>query len=421
MKDNMFYREQSFKETPIGDIPADWEVVRLGDKHVAVLVMGQSPPSSTYNREGVGLPFLQGKAEFGETYPSPTVYCSKPRKIAKSNDVLLSVRAPVGDVNIASSKCCIGRGLSAIRAKSDKMHYLFLFHYLRFSSRRFEALSMGSTFKAIRKDEIENYKIPLPPLREQQGIAGILGLVYDALQKVDRIIAKTKRLKSGLVQELLSKGIGYTEFQQTPIGKIPKPWNVVPLDNVTVSVKDGTHNPPKRVEEGIPLLSARNIVDGKIVRLPEDTYISLKDYKTLSQRHQIKKGDVLLTIVGTIGRSAVVKKSPNFTLQRSVAIVRSNVRMIVPDFLHVVFQSESFQTQLISRTKLTTQSGVYLKELCNIRIPLPEIREQKKIAESISRFDEKLDIEKKSYRRLERIKEGLMDSLLMGKIRIKVD
>jgi type I restriction enzyme S subunit len=195
---------KEFKKTEIGEIPEEWEVVKIGNKNIATLIMGQSPPSSTYNEEGVGLPFLQGKAEFGEIYPSPVVYCSKPIKIAESNDILLSVRAPVGDVNIAPLNSCIGRGLSSIRAKSDKLHRLFLFYYLKFSSKRFESLSMGSTFKAIRKREIENYKIPLPPLPEQQKIASILSTVDEKIEIQRNEKTKLEKIKRGLMDLLLT-------------------------------------------------------------------------------------------------------------------------------------------------------------------------------------------------------------------------
>ncbi|MEM3382317.1 MAG: restriction endonuclease subunit S, partial [Candidatus Bathyarchaeia archaeon] len=94
----IFYKETNFKDTGIGKIPKEWEVVRLKD--VANIIMGQSPPSFTYNKEGRGLPFLQGKMEFGESYPLPVMYCSNPSKVAETNDVLISVRAPVGDVNL---------------------------------------------------------------------------------------------------------------------------------------------------------------------------------------------------------------------------------------------------------------------------------------------------------------------------------
>ncbi len=100
-------KENNFKQIEIGLIPEDWEVVRLGE--VGKIIMGQSPPSSTYNDKGIGLPFLQGKAEFGEIYPKPVKYCSKPLKVAQNGDILISVRAPVGDhVKISPPECSIG-------------------------------------------------------------------------------------------------------------------------------------------------------------------------------------------------------------------------------------------------------------------------------------------------------------------------
>ena len=104
-----------FKKTEIGEIPEEWTVRQLGDKDVSTIVMGQSPPSSSYNTSGKGLPFLQGNADFGVLYPTPRVYCTKPLKLSETGDILISVRAPVGELNISSFKCIIGRGLAAVR------------------------------------------------------------------------------------------------------------------------------------------------------------------------------------------------------------------------------------------------------------------------------------------------------------------
>ena len=107
----------SFRHAEVGSVPEKWKVVELGDQSITELIMGQSLPSLTYNEKGEGLPFFQGKIEFGEIYPTPIAYCSDPIKIAEPNDILFSVRAPVGEVNIAPFRCCIGRGLSAIRVR----------------------------------------------------------------------------------------------------------------------------------------------------------------------------------------------------------------------------------------------------------------------------------------------------------------
>ena len=196
------YRE--FKDTEIGRIPKDWGVIKLGDKELFKIIMGQSPPSSTYNKEGEGLPFLQGKMEFKEVYPSPVLYCSQPIKIAEQNDVLISVRAPVGDVNIAPYRLCIGRGLAAIRFNSEKANHWFYFYYLQKIKSFLENLGKGSTFKAITKDDLENLKVLYPSLSEQQKIAEILLTVDKKLEIERNEKTRLERIKQGLMDLLLT-------------------------------------------------------------------------------------------------------------------------------------------------------------------------------------------------------------------------
>ena len=193
---------KEFKETPIGKIPKDWKVVRL--KGISDLIMGQSPPSSTYNKEGKGLPFLQGKLEFGDVYPTPVIHCSSPLKIAETNDVLISVRAPVGDVNLTPYKLCIGRGLAAIRFNAEIANHWFYFYYLQRAKQRIESLGKGSTFKAITKDDLENLTVPLPPLSEQQKIAEILHSVDSVLRLKKEKKNKLVRMKRRLMDLLLT-------------------------------------------------------------------------------------------------------------------------------------------------------------------------------------------------------------------------
>ncbi|MEM0328695.1 MAG: restriction endonuclease subunit S [Thermoproteota archaeon] len=193
---------KEFKDTEIGRIPKEWEVVRLGN--IAEIIMGQSPPSSTYNEEGKGLPFLQGKMEFGEVYPSPISYCSQPIKMAEPNDILISVRAPVGDVNVAPFKLCIGRGLAAIRFNPQKAIYWFYFYYLQKIKNFLENLGKGSTFKAITKDDLENLKIPYLSFPEQQKIAEILIAIDKKLEIEKSEKAKLERIKQGLMDLLLT-------------------------------------------------------------------------------------------------------------------------------------------------------------------------------------------------------------------------
>lgn len=181
----------------------DWKIVKLGYENLFELIMGQSPPSSSYNREGKGLPFLQGNAEFGPIYPSPTIYCSKPLKVAKSGDVLISVRAPVGELNIADKDCCIGRGIGAIRAKSG-INHIFLFYYLKFINRKINSMAGGSTFKAVTKSQLERFEITIPSLQEQEKIAEILSNLDKKLSIQQFKKSKLEMIKKGLMNNLLS-------------------------------------------------------------------------------------------------------------------------------------------------------------------------------------------------------------------------
>ena len=164
-------------------------VKKLGE--IAEIIMGQSPPSSTYNERGEGLPFFQGKAEFGEMYPTAVKYCSRPTRIAEAGDILMSVRAPVGNINLAKEKSGIGRGLGAIRAGKG-VDQLFLYFFFLKNENNWSRLSVGSTFLAIRRNNLDNLEIPLPPLQTQKQIVSKLSAVQDYKTQ---LLAQKSKLK----------------------------------------------------------------------------------------------------------------------------------------------------------------------------------------------------------------------------------
>lgn len=178
-----------------------WEPVKLGE--TTEIVMGQSPPSTTYNENRVGLPFYQGKVDFGELYPAPRVWCSKPNKIAYPRDILISVRAPVGPVNLCKEKSCIGRGLGAIRSKSSAFDNLFLFYYLKSVEKIW--VGKGSTFKAIRKRDLESFYVPHPPLKEQKKIVAHLNKIRETVESLKKLQQKTEEELEKLPSAVLNK------------------------------------------------------------------------------------------------------------------------------------------------------------------------------------------------------------------------
>ncbi len=174
-------------------LPMGWQSCRLPD--FTRIVMGQSPPSTTYNRNGDGLPFFQGKAEFGPLYPTVAKYCSQPRKTATEGATLLSVRAPVGPVNLADCDCCIGRGLAAIHP-ADNIDPKFILHLMRSIEPAIAGKGTGSTFKAIGKDFLHDLSFRIPPLKEQGRIVSRIEELFSELDKgIENLTTAREQLK----------------------------------------------------------------------------------------------------------------------------------------------------------------------------------------------------------------------------------
>jgi len=190
-----------FKASPLVGVPKDWKFDFL--KNAINIEMGQSPSSNYYNQKKQGLPFFQGNADFGHISPNPTVWCTKPLKTAEKSSILISVRAPVGEINISNQKCCIGRGIAALTPKKQ-IERDFLFYLLKNYRKKLELLSSGSTFKAINKSDLEKISIPVPPLEEQKEIAKILSKVDEKLKILSEKKKHQLSLKQGLMNDLLT-------------------------------------------------------------------------------------------------------------------------------------------------------------------------------------------------------------------------
>jgi type I restriction enzyme S subunit len=198
---------RKYKELPpmdtseLPELPEGWVWTRIGA--ISDIIMGQSPPSSTYNDRRIGLPFYQGKLDFGEINPSPRVWCSRPKKIAEKGDILLSIRAPVGPTNICNEKCCIGRGLAAVRYFSRNENK-FIFYFFRSIENQISRIGTGSTFSAISKSQVENLSIPLPPLPEQHRIVEEIERrlsIADATEKtIDQCLKQAERLRQSILK-----------------------------------------------------------------------------------------------------------------------------------------------------------------------------------------------------------------------------
>lgn len=241
-------------------------MVKLGD--VCDINMGQSPGSESYNEENDGIPFYQGNADFGQIHPNVRYYCNKPTKIANKDDVLLSVRAPIGALNIATEKCCIGRGLCAITQKENTSHYKYLYYILKFKNSELNARGTGSTFKAINKTNLLSIKIPLPPLDIQKHIA-------NTLDKTQEIINGHKKQLEEL--DHLIKATFYDMFGDPVTNE--KGWNECKLGDVCTIVRGGSPRPIQKFLGGtIPWIKIGDATKG------DDLYL------TSTKEHIIEEG-----------------------------------------------------------------------------------------------------------------------------------
>ena len=251
---------------------ADWPAVRLSD--VATIVMGQSPPGSTYNEDGIGLPFFQGVRDFNYRHPTPRVYCSEPSRVAQADDILLSVRAPIGRVNVADRECATGRGVAIIKpnAESDARYLEFA---LRSLERSWDSIEgSGSVFGNATKRDLESLVLPWPDSASERGrIAGVLGGLDDKIElnrRMGRTLEQVARalFRSWFVDfepvrakqaQRWSPGQSLPglpaqlhplfpdQLEPSPQGPIPQGWRVATLGDV-VEVAGGGTPSTKRAE-----------------------------------------------------------------------------------------------------------------------------------------------------------------------------
>ena len=173
-------------------------------KDLVDIQMGQSPDSKFYNYDKIGLPFYQGKADFGRINPTPKIWCSKSKKEAKPNDILISVRAPVGDLNINNEQSCIGRGLAAITCRPD-VDMMYLYYYLKYLKPQLKHISTGSTFESINRTQLENLMIDYKLYSDQIKISNILQVVERQIEVKENILRRYDLLIKSRFVELISK------------------------------------------------------------------------------------------------------------------------------------------------------------------------------------------------------------------------
>lgn len=333
----------------------------------ATIIAGQSPESKYYNSTGEGIPFFQGKADFGELYPKVRVYCSSPTKIAQYNDILLSVRAPVGPTNLSPGTVCIGRGLAAIRP-DDSLDLKYLLYYFRYFETQLSAKGTGTTFKAINQKLIKNLEIPIPPLNEQ---SRVVAHIEELFSELDKAVDTLKTTKEQL--EVYRKAVLKDAFSCLP--------ETVEMDKIADMIDpQPSHRTPPEYENGIPYIGIGDIdYQNKKINFEDARKVSPEVLDEHLHRYTIHKGDFVMGKIGTIGKPYKIPDEQNYALSANVILIQPNKEKIYPEFLFWQFSSSLVTKQLTLGAKATSQPAFGIKKARLLSIKICELEKQFKI------------------------------------------
>lgn len=338
------------------------------------LNMGQSPDSKTYNTQGNGLPFYQGNADFGETHPITRVWCSAPVKTAENGDILISVRAPIGAMNTAVERCCIGRGLAALTPIRNKCSKQFLYYALQSKVDSLIdsliAQGTGSTFKAISKKVLEATYIPAYSSDEQEHISNTIG-------RVDRAVAARRNQLILLDQLVKSRFVEL--FGVYPLN--PKGWETATIRDIVTDVRYGSSRPA--VDGGkYPYLRMNNITYGGELDLTDTKRIDIPDNEL--DKCTVRRGDVLFNRTNSkelVGKTCVYNRDEMMVLAGFVIRVRVTER-ILPEFLSAFLNTDFSKRMLLGMCKAAIgQANINAQEMQDIGIYLPPTELQRQFVQ----------------------------------------
>jgi len=415
----------------LGKIPAHWRPRRL--KFLSRINMGQSPPSEIVNTLGDGLPFLQGNADFGTEHPFVRTFCLSAPKTAEPGDILLSVRAPVGALNIADIKYGIGRGLCAIRPSIRDLERKYCYYVLQIARLQLDAIAKGSTYDAVSTDDVSCLSIPLPPVDEQR----IVALFLDReTAKIDALIAKKERLiellqekRTALITQAVTKGLDPNVPMKDSgiewLGKTPAHWRILPFKRLfEVIYRYPTYYGIEYVLDGVREIRGEAIApDGQMLELKDQRYISLELSAQFGQTI-LQEGDLVMSVRGTMGKVGFVDKNwAGSNITANLMRLSPRPELIEGRFLIRALSSQYFLQMLDLQAPQTTIKTITVPQLAVIPIPVPPLLEQEQILalleNEISKIDALAEGVHKGWAQLKEYRSALISAAVTGKIDVQ--
>ena len=413
--------------TEIGEIPSEWQVRKLGEITIGKGEYGIGASATEYIE---GKPRYLRITDIGD---SCRLLFNEIKGLDDADYEKYILKE--GDIVFARTGNTTGKGYVYNREHGELVYAGFLIKYsidnniakhnfIKYviQSKRYwdwvNIMSTRSGQPGINSNEYSSFIVQLPPLKEQEKIASILSTVDEQIDNVDALIEKNKELKKGLMQTLLTKGIGHTKFKKTEIGEIPEEWEVVKFKEITDILRCGVASTPTYVENGIPFLSAQNVNNEKL-SLHKYNFISEDYHKQLTKNDKPQKGDILYSRVGAnYGIAAVVDIDFEFSVYVSLTLIRMKSEY-----------DSRFYKYLLNSTIIRKQAdiGVFqgggvpnlnVKVVEKFNVVVPSKYEQTRIATILSEVDEKIEEYENKKQKLEELKKGLMQQLLSGNIRV---
>lgn len=388
----------------MSELPSGWISKRLGD--LAQVTMGQSPPGSSYNKHAVGMPFFQGKAEFGEKHPTVRQWTTAGTKFAQPGDILMSVRAPVGPTNIADTQCAIGRGLAGIRAGAS-LDQSYLIWYLKYVEASIQARGKGTTFDAISGNDLRDTVVNLPPLDEQRRIVETLD---DYLSRLDKALAEVDLLNDRfkLLMQATTEKVIAVDFPR------------VRLEEVMLSAGYGTSEKCVVGGTGVAVARIPNLVNGTVDMTDEKR---VQNGAANLSNLILSKGDFLVIRTNgsqsLVGTTAVVQESIGASFASYLIRFKFDNRKVNPNWVHEMFGSLAVRQQIDELSASSAgQYNLGLSKLNRIEIPLPDLTQQAELVRELQRIRSVTDSLKRNQAavatRIDTLRRAILHKAFIG-------
>lgn len=423
---------EGFKQTELGPIPYEWNVLSLQQMIDSKVVIGHLdgnhgslyPKAHEFVSQGV--PYISanciknGRVDISLAKHLSLERANKFKKgISKNGDVLFAHNATVGPVAILetdSDYVILSTSLTYYRCNPQKIISNYLSSYMQspYFVTQYSRVMNQTTRNQVPITIQREFLHIIPPVEEQNLIAEILSTVNDAISKTDEIIEQAKKVKKGLMQELLTKGIGHMEFKKTGLGEIPPDWEVVKLKEIAKIVTGSTPKTSEPGNYGNDYLWVSPVDMGTNKYIKHTTKMLSKE--GFSKTRKLPKGSILVTCIGsTIGKIGIADSHLSTNQQINSLVCKDS---IYNEFIYysIDFNFSTYKT-FISNQAIPIINKTTFSEFL---LALPPLKEQYKIASILSACDSKIESQENRKIQLEQIRKGLMQDLLTGKVRVKV-